>query len=58
MLVVVIPEFGQLARQVSGIPEKYPIEVFAPNRSDQPFNERMRNWRVGNRLDLRDLQGS
>jgi len=34
MLVVVIPEFGQLARQVGGIPEKYLIEVFTPNRSD------------------------
>ena len=35
MLVVVIPEFRQLARQVDGIPEKYPIEVLAPDRPDQ-----------------------
>jgi hypothetical protein len=25
ILVVVNPEFGQLARQIDGIPEKYPI---------------------------------
>jgi len=34
MLDVVIPEFGQLARRVDDIPEKYLITVFASNRSD------------------------
>jgi hypothetical protein len=34
MLDVVIPEFGQLARRVDDIPEKYLIKVFASNRSD------------------------
>ena len=34
MLVVVIPNFGQLARQVDGIPEECAIQLFAPNRSD------------------------
>jgi hypothetical protein len=32
VLVVVIPKFGQLARQVKSIPEVYPIEVLTPDR--------------------------
>jgi hypothetical protein len=48
--------FLQLARQVHGVPEKYPIKVLTPDRSDQPFDERMRDLSVRNRLDLLDFQ--
>src|ERR1700730_12968947 len=54
--VVIVLVFVQLARQVHGVPEKYPIEVLTPDRSDQPFDERMRERSVLNRLDLLDLQ--
>src|SRR6202030_1944892 len=50
------PCIVQLARQVHGVPEKYPIKVLTPDRSDQPFDERMRDRSVRNRLDLLDLQ--
>jgi hypothetical protein len=39
-------------RQVHGGPEKYPIKVLTPDRSDQPFDERMRDRSVRKRLDL------
>ena len=54
--VVIVLVFLQLARQVHGVPEKYPIKVLTPDRSDQPFDERMRDRSVRNRLDLLDLQ--
>jgi hypothetical protein len=50
MLVVVISEFVQLTRQVEHVPEKYVIEILAPNRADQPFDEPMRNGAYG--IDL------
>src|SRR5258708_36897658 len=56
MRVVIVLVFLQLARQVHGVPEKYPIKVLTPDRSDQPFDERMRDRSVRNRLDLLDLQ--
>ena len=56
MRVVIVPEFVQLARQVDGVPEEYAIEILAPDRSDQPFDERMRDRSVRNRLDLLDLE--
>ena len=56
MRVVIIREFAQLPRQVHGVPEEYAIEVLAPDRSDQPFDERMRDRSVRNRLDLLDLE--
>ena len=52
---VVVPEFSELARQVHGVPEEYPIEVLTPDRSNQPFDERMRDWSVRDRLDFLDL---
>src|SRR5580693_1673953 len=54
--VVIVLVFVQLACQVHGVPEKYPIKVLTPDRSDQPFDERMRDRSVRNRLDLLDLQ--
>src|ERR1700758_4802056 len=56
MRVVIHLVLVQLARPVHGVPEKYPIEVLTPNRSDQPFDEGMRDRSVRHRLDLLDLQ--
>jgi hypothetical protein len=54
--VVIVLELIQLALKVGPIPEEHLIQVLAPNRADQPFDERMRNWGVRNRLDLLDLE--
>ena len=56
MRVVIIGERAQLPRQVDRVPEKHVIEIFAADGADQPFNERMRNRRVRNRLDLLDRE--
>ena len=53
--IVVSLEFAQLPRQIDCIPEEHAIKILAPNRADQSFNERMRNWDVRNWLDLFDL---
>ena len=50
-LIIVIAECVQLTPQVDGVPEEHAIKIFAANRADQPFDERMRNRHVGNRLD-------
>lgn len=34
VLIVIIPEFAELARQDHGIPEEYAIEVLAADRAD------------------------
>ena len=54
--VVVICECVQLTRQVDRVPEEYAVEIFAADRADQPFDERVRNWRVRSRLDLLDRE--
>jgi hypothetical protein len=56
MLVVIVPEFVQLVRQVYGVSEKYPIKILTPDSSDQPFDEWMRDRSVRNRLDFLDLE--
>src|SRR5712691_110681 len=56
MRVVIIPEFIQLLREVDRVPEEHAVEIFAANGADQPFDERMRNRNVGNRLDLLGLE--
>ena len=56
MRVVIIRECVQLSRQVDRVPEEHVIEIFAADGADQPLNERMRNWRVRNRLDLLDRE--
>ena len=45
----------QLPLQIERIPEEHAIEIFAANCTDQPFDERMRNRRIGHRLDLVDF---
>ena len=47
---------SQLPLEVGSVPEKHAIQVLAPNRADQPFDERMRNRRIRNRLDLLDFE--
>ena len=54
--VVVVPELSQLPHQVDRVPEEHPVKVLTPDSSDEPFDERMRNRRVRNRLDLVDLE--
>jgi hypothetical protein len=51
-----VPKCLQLPRQIDHVPEEHAIEIFSANRADQPFDERMRNGRVRNRLDLLDLE--
>ena len=54
--VVVMPELVQLPLKINRVPEERVIEILAPNRPDQPFNERVRNRGIGHRLDLLDFE--
>lgn len=54
--MVIIREFAQFPHQVCGVPEKHLIKVLAPDRSDEPFDERMRDRSIRHRLDLLDLE--
>ena len=54
--VVVSLEIVQLSREIDRIPEVHSVKIFAANVSDQPFDERMRDRGVGNRLELLDLE--
>ena len=56
MLVVVIAEGFELSREVNALPEKRAIQEFAPDRADQSLDVWMRDWDVGNGLDLLDLE--
>ena len=56
MRVVIVPEFGQLARQIDCVPEEHSIKVLAPYGSDQPLDKRMGDRSARNRLDLLDLE--
>ena len=55
MSIIVVFVFLQLARQVCGIPKEYAIKILAPDCSDEPFDKRMGDRSVRNRLDLLDL---
>jgi hypothetical protein len=39
MTVVVVPTIGELHLQIRRCPEEGAVEVFAPNRADEAFNE-------------------
>jgi len=54
--IVISFEIAHLPRQVDRIPEQHTIKILAPNRADQPLDERMRYRDIGNRLDLIDLE--
>ncbi len=51
MTIEIALEIKGLHLQISGRPEQRPVETFAANRSDQAFNEWMRQRRVWHRLD-------
>ena len=55
MSIIIVFVFVQLARQVCGIPKEYAIKILAPDCSDEPFDKRMGDRSVRNRLDLLDL---
>ncbi len=40
--IVVFLKITKLPPQIMGVPERYAIEEFPPDRADQSFNERMR----------------
>jgi hypothetical protein len=48
MDIVVLPEVTELARKISRIPEERAIEILTPNRTDQSFDERVRNRGIRN----------
>ena len=50
--VIVLLEFEELHLQVSDRPEERAVETFASNRSNQPFDEWMRERYVRHRLDF------
>ena len=56
VLVVVILQVGQFARQIHGVPEEQTIEILAANGADQAFDERMRNRNGREGLDLLDRE--
>jgi hypothetical protein len=51
MTVKIALEIKELHLQISGRPEQRPVETFAANRSDQAFNEWMRQRRIWHRLN-------
>lgn len=56
VLVVIVHELGELPLEVRGAPKQNLVEIFAPDRSDQSFDEGMRDRGVRNRLDFFDTQ--
>ena len=56
MLVVVNAEGFELPREVNPVPEKRAIQEFASDRAAQSLDVGMRDWDVGDRLDLLDLE--
>ena len=54
--VVIDSKRFELSLQIKRIPEEYVIEVLAPQRTDQSFDEGMRHWNIGNRLDFVDFK--
>ena len=54
--VVINPERFEFLVQVDRVPEEYAIEILASDGPNQAFDERMRDRRVRNRLDLLDIE--
>ena len=50
--VVVASEIEELHIQISGRPEQRAVQAFAPNSTDQPFNEWVRERHVQDGLDF------
>lgn len=58
MFVVVFLELTEFSLQIRCTPEQDPIQILAPEGSDQPFDEGMRHGHVGYRFELFDTQNS
>jgi len=56
MAVVIDLKIGKLSLQIAGVPEQCVIKELSANRSDQPFDKRMRSWNIRTSFDLIDLQ--
>jgi len=48
----IVSEAIELSLEIGACPERHVIQKLAADRSDQSFDERMRNWNIGNGLDL------
>ena len=48
----------QLPPQVNAVPEEGLVKILAPQRSDQPLDERMRSGHKEDRLDFLDVENS
>src|SRR5437867_3544269 len=58
MPIVIMLELDQLRFQIYSVPKQRVIQVFAANRSNQSFNERMRYRHVWHGFDFSDAQDS
>jgi hypothetical protein len=58
MFVVVVAELEQLHLQIDGGREQQSVQTFAPDRSYQSLDERMRPGNLRNRFDFRDTENS
>jgi len=56
MGVVEILEVGEFSPEISSTPERRLVEVLAAERSDEPFDERVGERDMGDRLDLLDFE--
>ena len=56
--IVVFFEINELALEIAFVPEKHLVETLAPNRADEPFDKRMRERNIWDRLGLCDVQYS
>ena len=56
MVVVVSSEIEQFILQICTRPEQRMIQIFASNRTDEPFHERMGQGNVGDGLDFSHIQ--
>jgi len=54
--VVVVLELGQLAAQVTGIPEQQVVEKFSPHGSDQPFHKWVGQRHIRHGLEFVNFQ--
>ena len=58
MVVVVLPEVIEFSCQVERTPERGVIKELTPDGADDPFDERVGHWRVGNGLDFSHIHYS
>lgn len=54
--VVVVREVDEFLFKILSIPKENVVKVFTTNRADQSLDEWMRLWRIGDGLDLINLQ--